>query len=655
MKHLKMAMMVLIVLLSTITFRPMAVQAEDSMTCDRVDVAITLQEDGTAAITESWLVTFDGDFSRMTRTIPRSDDYTISDLTVRVDQTDYKQLDAFDDSRPAGYFAMVPDNRNDRIEIYFDNPNGQKTFQIIYKAKNAVLMHQDVAEFYWKIIGTDVTFPIEKMTAAITLPDGARMEDIKAWAHGPLNGYLNRDVDQLIALDVDQLAANTFVEIRLAAPLSLFPAGENFTGINALDDILVEEQGFAAEANAARDKIKRAKNLQHGFRLAGIGAILVSMLFKKKKKTDGKAAVKNKFFSYSSSGSDLPQGTRKKKMRRSPTLAPEYYRELPSDRSPAEVIYLAGFFDNSRNSPHKFSATLLDLCQKRFILVGTEEEQGFLKTKAVTFFQVDLQKDTTALQKHESVILDLIATIGGGDRVSMQEIEKYLKAHVTDTQAKLKEAMTDVENKILLECGETIERRSWLADLFIGHGTKYAHWVTLAVSVILLIEGFSQTDGWSIALGFFLLFLFFFIVYLSVPFLRLNQAGEDEATLWLAFKRFLHDFTTFKERELPELSVWGKYIVYAVALGESRKILSELPHMYPDMFQDETFRYSYLYSLYYMDHGYYRFNEDQYKVFDSFGDNLNNTLHYSSGSGSGSGGFSGGGGGGGGGGGAGFD
>ena len=51
--------------------------------------------------------------------------------------------------------------------------------------------------------------------------------------------------------------------------------------------------------------------------------------------------------------------------------------------------------------------------------------------------------------------------------------------------------------------------------------------------------------------------------------------------LWQAFGRFLEDFTTFEEKELPEFSVWREYMVYAVAMGQGSKLAGALKLKYP--------------------------------------------------------------------------
>ena len=68
--------------------------------------------------------------------------------------------------------------------------------------------------------------------------------------------------------------------------------------------------------------------------------------------------------------------------------------------------------------------------------------------------------------------------------------------------------------------------------------------------------------------------------------------------MWQAFGRFLDDFTTFDEKELPEFSVWREYMVYAVAMGNGQKVAKALSLKYPealstgtDTFDDDLYRW----------------------------------------------------------------
>jgi uncharacterized membrane protein len=81
------------------------------------------------------------------------------------------------------------------------------------------------------------------------------------------------------------------------------------------------------------------------------------------------------------------------------------------------------------------------------------------------------------------------------------------------------------------------------------------------------------------------------LIFLGLSILRLSrigkkatiisQCGINMSALWVAFSKYLDDFTSLKEKEFPELRSWEKYLVYAAALGKSKKHIQELAFDYP--------------------------------------------------------------------------
>ena len=65
---------------------------------------------------------------------------------------------------------------------------------------------------------------------------------------------------------------------------------------------------------------------------------------------------------------------------------------------------------------------------------------------------------------------------------------------------------------------------------------------------------------------------------------------EESANL-LKFKNFLNDFTISKEREVPEVALWGQYLEYAQLFGIADKVAQGFAKMYPTEFNDYTERF----------------------------------------------------------------
>lgn len=68
---------------------------------------------------------------------------------------------------------------------------------------------------------------------------------------------------------------------------------------------------------------------------------------------------------------------------------------------------------------------------------------------------------------------------------------------------------------------------------------------------------------------------FIYIYILSLDKCR-TKKGIIEYSKWLAHKRFLKDFGTFDEKDLPDIVLWEKYYVTAVTLGCSNNALDKM-------------------------------------------------------------------------------
>ena len=80
---------------------------------------------------------------------------------------------------------------------------------------------------------------------------------------------------------------------------------------------------------------------------------------------------------------------------------------------------------------------------------------------------------------------------------------------------------------------------------------------------------------------------------------NLTQKGANEQEQWKALERFMENFSLLDEREVPELVLWDKYLVYATAFGIADKVLKQLKIKYPELV-DDNYMISNNYMLVYM-------------------------------------------------------
>ena len=66
-----------------------------------------------------------------------------------------------------------------------------------------------------------------------------------------------------------------------------------------------------------------------------------------------------------------------------------------------------------------------------------------------------------------------------------------------------------------------------------------------------------------------------FIIYIGT-IKRKSEKGIEHYTRWKAFKKFLNDFGTFDTKELPEIILWERYLVYATIFGLAKKVQKDM-------------------------------------------------------------------------------
>ena len=152
----------------------------------------------------------------------------------------------------------------------------------------------------------------------------------------------------------------------------------------------------------------------------------------------------------------------------------------------------------------------------------------------------------------------------------------------------------------------------------------------------------SKFIDWSLLLGLFgTIVTIIDIVLMSKIIKRFNgftQKGINEGEQWRAFKKYMEDFSYLNEREVPELVLWEKYLVFATAFGIADKVLKQLKVKYPELNNQDTISDMILFNAMYNSNG---FNTNFINSISTSTSRMYSST-YSSGSGAG-GGFSGGG------------
>ena len=114
-------------------------------------------------------------------------------------------------------------------------------------------------------------------------------------------------------------------------------------------------------------------------------------------------------------------------------------------------------------------------------------------------------------------------------------------------------------------------------------------YIIIAVIVMLVVNlivyyttRLDLAYGSFFILGVSLIVAAIYLLNVSKKYFLLTQYGEDEYEKWYALYNFLNSETLMKERDVLELVIWEKYLIYATAFGISQKVIKALKIRCPE-------------------------------------------------------------------------
>lgn len=132
-----------------------------------------------------------------------------------------------------------------------------KVFYMEYTIEDAVVVHNDISELYWNVMGTGYEERIADFQVLIHLPE--EDNDVRIWTHGPLSGVnaiINKKTLSFKDRNVYPYTAET---VRIMFDKELVPQATKKSGVNGRENILKYEASQADMANAQREKKRLEK------------------------------------------------------------------------------------------------------------------------------------------------------------------------------------------------------------------------------------------------------------------------------------------------------------------------------------------------------------------------------------------------------------
>lgn len=601
-------------------FNPNNVFASQEM--KDLDYSIVVTDDGDIQIKETWNIEL-SDTNTLFKTFVKDNSYQdITDVNVVEIKEDGSRI-AFTKENNYEYhvkenFFQALENPDNKFEIAWgvnQNDYNTRKFEISYTVKGHVIKYNDCAEIYWKLIGDDFEIPIEKISGDIIIPKGIiSIEDLRVWAHGPLNGTINKVSTERVTFEVDNLPSKNYLEIRIATPNVIFSNANRVSGENRLKNIINEETKWADEANQRREQDRKKQELIYIIiTILGI-TITIVLIYK---------AIKN----YN-------------KLKRTSKLEPlqklDYFREMPDEEASALEAGFLYYFSKGGILPQVsqiISASMLNMALKEWISFEQELED---KKKVNIILNTTGKKDLT---EDEKVIYDFLIKIPKNDnKFTMKEFQKYCNNNTKKCQ-ELINSLPDMAEKIAIqkklydkEVRKEYNRIITAAGGYVGFAIMMIFIANINLIIVLAVMILSIINS-------------IILTRIASRVNGLTQKGIDEKEKWIGLKKYMEDFSMLNEKEIPDLVLWEKYLVFATVFGISDKVIKQLKIKYPELNDEDYIRNHYTYM--------YLMCNNNFNFINSMNSSVGNVTNYSSGTGDGGGfssggGFGGGGGGGGG-------
>lgn len=449
--------------------------------------------------------------------------------TRYIEPGDYQVVDmqASEDGQPLPTLIADPTS----FEWDLGGATGVHTYEVSYTVIGAAQVGPDVGELEWLWVGRD--FPaLGELEVVLTVPgDGT---GVRAWAHGPLQGVVEPRGDTIL-FTVDGVPASTFVEGRVAVPAEAFTVAPE--GGPRLPRILEEEEERANEANAYRDRLKTLNLASPVVAIAGwIFFILI----------------------WARWGNDPKR----------PDDIGDYWREVPED-PPAIVSTMVTW--SRQVSPTAFAATVVDLAQRGFLTI-TEERTDRLLFGDKVDFRFERQQGEGELTPYERKVLDRL--FAKGDVTTQSELIAWAKGAPTTAQS----FWTGFQSGVKAD----LSRRGYVDP----HRVKA---YGLQAVNVLAVGGFGVLAVSQFAIGGMLCILSAIVmVPFSLLLRRKTEIGTRRLTEWEALRRFLKDFSRLDEAPVGHLTLWERYLVYAVALGVADDLVEGLRLKVPEIASGST-------------------------------------------------------------------
>lgn len=501
--------------------------------------------------------------------------------------------------------GRYPDN-DESVLIYIPWTYREKmTFKIVYSLNNAALKYNDCSELYLSMYSGNSIKKLNSYKAQILIPNDIMPSTYHAYTFGTANtripftksssvnpGYQTFSIN----LDKSELKFNyhnRYIEFCLLAYgkdkhiFTKYAPNNLYSDENVLDECLAENEYYKTE-NEKYNTYKKILLLS-AIILAFLTIITAIRKYRK---------IKEKYNLYN------------------PETDYEYFRDIPSDLDPifaSELVFMKDPFNPNKEKQEEYAAVLLSLVRKQYVkitkrsyyaewnndstIISIEPTQTTCETSdsiyAPDYSPEPIYKtintntgDTLEpLTTSERLYLELLrrhinCSKYQANSISISRFQDKINSDYEYTNAFVK----DMEKKPALENG--VMQGYFQSVNYDGPRNKLSISaklsLTLALILLFIVNWISYFTPMALSfgaytiLGIALLWKYFYLEIKASNSILFTQYGINEQAKWIGLYNFLNSDTLIHEKEVHDLVLWEKYLIYATAFGISEKVVKAI-------------------------------------------------------------------------------
>ncbi|MBO7719901.1 MAG: DUF2207 domain-containing protein [Methanosphaera sp.] len=503
-------------MISLFVLMPVAFADDGDYTIPEAKVDINISDNGTAIITETITQDIEGSVNGVFREIPIVEGQSISDVHITT----------------PGYYntpEIVTNKDSVKIKVWlYKNPSKTQkisddkvTVTYRYKFNRLVKLHNDVAEFQYLTWGNQWDSRVDKLTTSITIPSN---QDVMVW-NNP-DDYVDESTwvnNTTLKTQLTGIPSHTSYEQRFLIPKSTFKPGDNFivTGVDAKEQIIKDQEKYASDRQFEKT-LGSIINTILGIML--FVPLAIYTFFGREPKIDYKS---------------------------------EYEYDTPTDDSPLfvnnVVIGDVGEFD-----VNAYNATILNLIDKKYYTIVASNADDTIIRRTT--------KDLTSLKKYERDIVTFLGKFERNNDISFNHIKYH--CNPTEYTTFISDWKQTAESEISQEKVDSYfeDKGSFMLKLVSG--------LMIALSAILFMYTIFM-DSYFFNIILVVLMFIVGIMSLSIPNTfagRWTPEGKLFHDKWKAFENYITDYSMIKDYPPASIQVWGRYLVYATALGCANEV-----------------------------------------------------------------------------------